>query len=105
MVDTGAAVNHLSSKIWSTLGGEKVLQLSPWGGKQIVSMVGCTLDLRFTDLVIQAGLAVVDCFAVDSIIGLDFLERQVCVFDFPNTLLQVRGLSIPLVHGQDTDDS
>ena len=31
MVDTGAAVSLLSSKVWSALGGEKMLQLSPWG--------------------------------------------------------------------------
>ena len=113
MVDTGAAVSLLSSKVWSALGGEKMLQLSPWGGKQIVGVVGspltvlgvCTLDLRFTDLVIQADFVVVDCLAVESIIGLDFLERQGCVVDLPNKLLQVRGLSVPLVHAQDTDGS
>ena len=113
MVDTGAAVSFMSCKIWSALGGEKLLQLSPWGGKQFVGVVGsplmvlgvCTLDLRFTDLVIQADLVVIDCLAVESIIGLDFLERQGCVVDLPNKLLQVRGLSVPLVHGQDTDSS
>ena len=113
MVDTGAAVSNLSSKVWSALGGEKMLQLPPWGGKQIVGVVGspvtvlgvCTLDLRFTDLVIQADFVVVDCLAVESIIGLDFLERQGCVVDLPNKLLQVRGLSVPLVHAQDTDGS
>ena len=113
MVDTGAAVRLLSSKIWSALGGEKVFQLSPWGGKQIVGVVGspltvlgvCSLDLRFTELVIQADFVVVDCLAVESIIGLDFLERQGCVVDFPNKLLHISGLSVPLVHGQDTDDS
>ena len=80
MVDTGAAVRLLSSKVWSAFGGEKMLQLSPWGGKQIVGVVGspltvlgvCTLDLRFTDLVIQADFVVVDCLAVESIIGLNF---------------------------------
>ena len=73
------------------LGGEKMLQLSPWGGKQIFGVVGspltvagvCTLDLRFTDYVIQADFMVVDCLTVESIIGLDFLERQGCVVDLP----------------------
>ena len=61
--------------------------------------------LRFTDLVIQADFVVVECLAVESIIGLDYLERQGCVVDLPNKLLQVRGLSVLLVYGQDTDDS
>ena len=106
-------LTFMSSKIWSALGGGKVLQLSPWGGKQIVGVIYsplmvlgvCTLDLRFTDLVIQADFVVVDSLAVESIIGLDFLERQGCVVDLPNKLLQVRGLSVPLEHGQYTDDS
>ena len=61
--------------------------------------------MRFTDLVIEADFVVVHCLAVESIVGLDFLERQGCVVDLPNKLLQVRGPSVPLVHGQDTDDS
>ena len=67
-----------------------MLQLSLWGGKQIVGVVGsplmvlgvCTLDLRFTDLVIQADFVVVDCLAVESIIGLDFLERQAVLLTY-----------------------
>ena len=113
MVDTGAAVSLLSSKVWCALGGEKVLQLSLWGGKQIVGVVGSplmvlgvwTLDLKFADLVLQADFVAVDYLTVESIIGLDFLESQGCVVDLHKKLLQVGGLSIPLEHGQDTGDS
>ena len=61
--------------------------------------------LKFADLVLQADFVVVDYLAVESIIGLDFLESQGCVIDLHNKLLQVGGLSIPLEHGQDTFDS
>ena len=113
MVDTGAAVSLLSSRIWSTLGGEKVVQLSPWGGKQIIGVIGsplmvlgvCTLDLRFTDIVIQTDFVVVDSLAVEAIIGLDFLESQGCVVDLPNKVLQVKGLLVPLERSQSMDDS
>ena len=124
--DTGAAVSLLSRKMWCALVSRKmwcalvsrkmwcalVLQLYPWGGKQLVGVVGspvmvlrvCTLQLRYVDLVLQADFVVVDSLQVESIIGLDFLEAHNCIIDLPNKLLQFRCVSVPLEHHQYSDD-
>ena len=106
MVDTGAAVSLLSSKMWRAMGGKNAVISVGWktvgwcGGSPVMVLGVCTLQLRFVDLVLQADFVVADLLQVESIIGLDFLEAHHCIVDLPNKLLQFRGVSVSLERHQ-----
>eukprot|EP00731_Ephydatia_muelleri_P001650 Em0001g1650a len=76
MVDTGAAVSLLSSKMWRAMGGKNAVISVGWktvgwcGGSPVMVLGVCTLQLRFVDLVLQADFVVADLLQIPTEVAL-----------------------------------
>ena len=113
MVDTGAAVSLIRKDVWDRLGGASTFGLSPWRGRHLVGVEGSTvpvcgvttLDFHLADQAFLADLVVVDSLKVESILGLDFLEKHEGIIDLSKMVLRLEGASIQLQHHADSSSS
>ena len=115
MLDTGAAVSLVRKDVWDRLGGASTFGLSPWRGRHLVGVEGSTvpvcgvttLDFHLADQAFSVDLVyvVVDSLKVESILGLDFLEKHDGIIDLSKMVLQLEGVSIQLQHLADSSNS
>ena len=113
MLDTGAAVSLVRKDVWDRLGGASRFGLSPWRGRHLVGVEGSTvpvcgvttLDFHLADQAFSVDLVVVDSLKVESILGLDFLEKYHGIIDLSKMVLQLEGVSIQLQHHADSSNS
>ena len=113
MLDTGAAVSLVRKDVWDRLGGASRFGLSPWRGRHLVGVEGSTvpvcgvttLDFHLADQAFSVDLVVVDSLKVESILGLDFLEKHHGIIDLSKMVLQLKGVSIQLQHHADSSNS
>eukprot|EP00731_Ephydatia_muelleri_P004957 Em0002g1133a len=113
MLDTGAAVSLVRKDVWDRLGGASRFGLSPWRGRHLVGVEGSTvpvcgvttLDFHLADQAFSVDLVVVDSLKVESILGLDFLEKHHGIIDLSKMVLQLEGVSIQLQHHADSSNS
>ena len=113
MLDTGAAVSLVREDVWDRLGGASAFGLSPWRGRHLVGVEGSTvpvcgvttLDFHLADQAFSADLVVVDSLKVESILGLDFLEKHEGIIDLCKMVLQLEGVSVQLQHHADNSNS
>ena len=104
MVDTGAAVSLLRKDKWQLLGGADKYKLEQWTGSQLVGVEGSPVPVygatcvkvQMGDLCVNIDFLVVDSLKVESLIGIDFLEKHRCVVNLEEGVLQLKGISIPL---------
>ena len=106
MVDTGAAVSLLRKDKWQLLGGADKYKLEQWTGSQLVGVEGSPVPVYGAtcvkvqmgegDLCVSIDFLVVDSLKVESLIGIDFLEKHGCVVNLEEGVLQLKGISIPL---------
>ena len=104
MVDTGAAVSLLRKDKWTLLGGTDKYNLEQWTGSQLVGVEGSPFPVygatvlkgEMGGLCVNIDFLVVDSLKVESLIGIDFLEKHGCVVNLQEGVLQLKGISIPL---------
>jgi len=110
IVDTGAAVSLLRKDKWALLGGTDKYKLQQWLGGSLVgvegspiSVCGTTMvEVKFGNLDLCIDFLVVDSLKVESLIGIDFLEKHSCVVNLKERSLQLKGNSIPLQNTKTT---
>ena len=113
MLDTGAVVSLVRKDVWDRLGGASRFGLSHWRGRHLVGVEGSTvpvcgvttLDFHLADQAFSVDLVVVDSLKVESILGLDFLEKHHGIIDLSKMVLQLEGVSIQLQHYADSSNS
>ncbi|KAL5464025.1 hypothetical protein EMCRGX_G032982 [Ephydatia muelleri] len=102
--DVGAAVSLLRKDKWQLLGGADKYKLEQWTGSQLVGVEGSPVPVygatcvkvQMGDLCVNIDFLVVDSLKVESLIGIDFLEKHRCVVNLEEGVLQLKGISIPL---------
>ena len=104
MVDTGAAVSLLGKDVWNMLSRTSNCTLEQWSGGQLVGVEGSsvpvhgvtTMDIQLQGQMVSIDFVVVEMLKVESLMGLDFLERYSCVVDLSEKVLQFKGVQVPL---------
>ena len=104
IVDTGASVTLFHKDVWKR--EVPARELSPWEGRQLVSVDGtcvkvlgtAKVPIRIGHVVFQHDVIVADGLTTEGILGLDFLELHRCTVDMGNrTLLCTNaGLTVQL---------
>ena len=101
LVDTGATLSLVSSKVWSTIKGTKTLDEF---NREIISASGNVLDTKGKTKVcfdINGISCVVDVVIVemdvDAIIGLDFMLAHNVTVDLQGMVINIKGRECPLV--------
>eukprot|EP00731_Ephydatia_muelleri_P017395 Em0010g493a len=104
MVDTGAAVSLLGKDVWNMLSRTSNCTLEQWSGGRLVGVEGSsvpvhgvtTMDIQLQGQMVSIDFVVVEMLKVESLMGLDFLERYSCVVDLSEKVLQFKGVQVPL---------
>ena len=55
-----------------------------------------TMDIQLQGQMVSIDFVVVEMLKVESLMGLDFLERYSCVVDLSEKVLQLKGVQVPL---------
>ena len=104
MVDTGAAVSLLGRDVWNMLSRTSNCSLEQWSGGRLVGVEGSsvpvhgmtTMDIQLQGQMVSIDFVVVEMLKVESLMGLDFLEKNNCVIDLSEKVLQFKGVQVPL---------
>ena len=104
IVDTGAAVSLLGKDVWNMLSRTSNCTLEQWSGGRLVGVEGSsvpvhgvtTMDIQLQGQMVSIDFVVVEMLKVESLMGLDFLERYSCVVDLSEKVLQFKGVQVPL---------
>ena len=96
MVDTGAAVSLLRKDKWQLLGGADKYKLEQWTGSQLVGVEGSPVPVygatcvkvQMGDLCVNIDFLVVESLKVESLIGIDFLEKHRYVVNLEEGVIQ-----------------
>ena len=86
------------------LGGADKYKLEQWTGGQLVGVEGSPVPMygatcvkvQIGDLCVNIDFLVVDSLKVESLIGIDFLEKHGFVVNLEEGVLQLKRISIPL---------
>ena len=84
---------------WQLLGGADKYKLEQWTGSQLVGVEGSPVPaygatcvkVQIGDLCVNIDFLVVDSLKVESLIGIDFLEKHDCVVNLEEGVLQLKG--------------
>ena len=93
LVDTGATLSVLSSKVYDSLKTKPALYhteqvISSAGGTTLNVLEKTLINIEIGDL--TQDVIVADLF-VDGVIGLDFMRKYKCTVDIPNGYFNVHG--------------
>ena len=110
MVDTGADVTLLSSKIWDHI--KEKLELENITAQRVVGVKDSLLQIRGTAEVqlqlqteqFDVQVILVDGLATDMVLGKDFLQENRCVVDVGNNTLHLRNRDVILTFREKYDN-
>ena len=103
LVDTGAAVSLLSSKIWREIENTRVpIVMQPWLGEKLVGVNGTPLSVRgciHAPLCIggtqfNGSFVIASDLWVEAIVGLDFIRAHKCVIDCSNNTISFKSADV-----------
>ena len=94
----------LGKDVWNMLSRTSNCTLEQWSGGQLVGVEGSsvpvhgmtTMDIQLQGQMVSIDFVVVEMLKVESLMGLDFLERYSCVVDLSEKVLQFKGVQVPL---------
>lgn len=90
LVDTGAAVSLLSSKVWREIENARVpIVMRPWPGERLVGVNGTPLSVKgCIHVPLSTGgtqfdgtFVIANDLWVEAIVGLDFIRAHKCIID------------------------
>ena len=103
LVDTGAAVSLLSSKIWREIENTRVpIVMQPWPGEKLVGVNGTPLSVRgciHAPLCIggtqfDGSFVIASDLWVEAIVGLDSIRAHKCVIDCSNNTISFKSADV-----------
>ena len=103
LVDTGAAVSLLSSKIWREIENTRVpIVMQPWLGKKLVGVNGTPLSVRgcihaplcIGGIQFNGSFVIASDLWVEAIVGLDFIRAHKCVIDCSNNTISFKSADV-----------
>ena len=94
LIDTGSPVTLLRGDVWDKC-NKKHQELELWMGQQLVGVNGTPLAIRgfavveilLSQVTFKHQMLIVDSLVSESILGLDFLQKNRCTIDLVQGLL------------------